>query len=87
MQEFGIIGRVRKEGSSSFLKKGGARPAETKKLLFPEFSRVRKQYLKNQKFYCFFFSKKKCLPSLACLSPKTAPACYPAAFRKGQPKP
>jgi hypothetical protein len=60
-----------KAGSSSFLKKGGARPAGTKKLLL--LRRVSIEGPRQQiKVFCFFFSKKKTF--FPCLGPENLPA-------------
>jgi hypothetical protein len=66
-----------KEESSSVLKKGGARLAETKKLLISvDPHRPRRVGFGNgegTKVFCFFFSKKKCLPLLFYFHPIAPP--------------
>jgi hypothetical protein len=68
-----------KEESGSFLKKGGARPAGTKKLLIVWAEPVRKGRSPiSQKFFASFFQKRRpCLsflPSPDCPGPITTPS-------------
>jgi hypothetical protein len=60
-----------KKESSSLLKKGGARPARTKKLLCPEARTVVDTRRQESKVFCFFSSEKKTFLPLS----ETAQVC------------